>query len=146
MKKNVLLILLFVSAYCQAQTKKIAHKSHSGSKHSFLKAYKNNLFDIKHSNFGGPGVSKMRLLDTMLIVNDSTAIFKTRESNVCYRFGTRYTDLKKTDYKSKVDTFTNHELIFYRDNSDRKTLIRSFKLPYYPNNPLEEIMIIDFRD
>ncbi len=145
MKKNVFLIFLFLSVICQAQTKKIAHKSHSGSKHSFAEAYKNSLFDMSHSNFGGPGVSKMRVLDTLIIVNDTTAIFKLRESTVCFPFGTKYKQLKKSDFKPRVDTLINYALV-YRKDYDRMQLIRSFKLGYYPSNPLEKIKIIDFKD
>lgn len=145
MKKTVLLILLFITALCQAQTKKIAYKSHSGSKHSFSKAYKNSLFDMDHSNFGGPGVSKMRVLDTLIILNDTTAIFKLRETNVCYRFGTSFKNLDQSDFKPRVDTLVSYK-INYPENDDRMELIRSFRSGYYPSNPLEEIKIIDFRE
>ena len=67
MKVNILVILLLSTIWCQAQTKPIAHKSHSGSVSSFAKAYQNNLFDINRSNFGGPGTMPITVLDLSLI-------------------------------------------------------------------------------
>lgn len=54
MKTKVIFILVLgaISSYSFAQTKLIAHKSHSGSGKNFTLALKSNKFRLKHSNFG----------------------------------------------------------------------------------------------
>jgi hypothetical protein len=46
MKIVLIFTVLLIWFDFSAQTKIIAHKSHSGSNSSFNKAYRNNLFDI----------------------------------------------------------------------------------------------------
>jgi hypothetical protein len=149
MKINIVLILLFTITFCQAQTKVIAHKSHSGSTHTFKKAYQNNLFDINRSNFGLPGNRNIFVLDTIIAVNDSVTVLKMRESNVCYAYGTKYTDLKKSDFKSKSVTLTNHDVFNKKNNitfikEQRKNLY--IEEPYISfNNPIEKVVFIGFK-
>jgi hypothetical protein len=116
MKTKILLVLLFTTAMCQAQTKVIAHKSHSGSNRSFTKAYQKNLFDINRSNFGLPDNMNIVVLDTVIALNDSVTILKMRKSNVCYPYGTSYKDLKESDFKFKTDTLIKHN-VFNRKNT-----------------------------
>ncbi len=149
MKINIVLLLLFTTIFCHAQTKVIAHKSHSGSAHSFKKAYQNNLFDINRSNYGLPDRSNIIILDTIIAVNDSLTILKMRESNVCYPYGTDYKDLKKSDFKSKTVTLTNHHIL------NKSTNVASIKNRrenlYIENsyiafdNPIEKVVFIGFK-
>lgn len=138
------MLFLFTTVICQAQTKVIAHKSHSGSKKSFAKAYQNNLFDINRSNFGLPGNRNVVILDKVVAVNDSVTILKMRESIVCFPFNTNYKDLKETDFKVKIDTLKNHK-IFNKKNSE--AYIKSIK-KYFPiqfNNPIDSVKFVGFR-
>ncbi len=52
MKTIFALLFAFVSYNCLAQTKLIAHKSHSGKTSTFRNAIEGNLFGINNSNFG----------------------------------------------------------------------------------------------
>jgi len=145
---KILIVVLFLlgSVVTQAQTKVIAHKSHSGSKSSFSKAYKNSLFDMNRSNFGLPGNENVLVLDSVIAVNDSVTIIKMRESIVCYPYGTSYEKLKEKDYKSKTFTVTNHELLF-KDNPLK--LIKAAKKNRYPiwfPNPIDEVVFIGFNE
>ena len=144
MKIKLLLLFLLTTIICPAQTKVIAHKSHSGSKKSFAKAYQNNLFDINRSNFGLPGNRNIVILDKVVAVNDSVTILKMRESIVCFPFNTNYKDLKETDFKVKIDTLKNHK-IFNKKNSE--AYIKSIK-KYFPiqfNNPIDSVKFVGFR-
>lgn len=146
MKINLLLVFLFTTFLCGAQTKLIAHKSHSGSRHSFSKAYEKNLFDINRSNFGTPGNSNIVILEAVIAVNDSVTVLKMKESNVCYPFGTSYKDLKESDFKDKTHTLINHELL-YKNNS--LALIKSREKDEYPicfQNPIRKIEFIGFKE
>jgi len=150
MKVNIILVLLLSSFWCRAQTKPIAHKSHSGSVSSFAKAYKNNLFDINRSNFGGPGTMPIVVLDTIIAVNDSITILKKRTTNTCYRLGTSYKDVKASDFISKTDTLVNHEL-FYKKNTKAQIIESNSKgRDYYPyvyfQNPIEKVKFIGFQE
>jgi hypothetical protein len=144
MKISILLLIILTTFLSQAQTKVIAHKSHSGSRNSFMKAYQKNLFDINRSNFGLPGNKTIVVLDKVVALNDSITVLKMRESVVCYPFQMSYKKLKDSDFKPKVDTLKNHK-IFNRKNS--VAAIKAFK-NYYPvqfNNSIDSVSFIGFR-
>jgi hypothetical protein len=144
MKSLFLFVLLLTAFLCQSQTKVIAHKSHSGSKKSFVKAYQNNLFDIKRSNFGLPNNRNIVVLDKVVALNDSLTVLFMRESDVCYSFETSYTDLKKSDFKSKTDTLKNHK-IYKKSNS--ATFIKSSGVrPVRFDNPIDDVRFVGFRN
>jgi hypothetical protein len=111
MKTTLFFLFLSLAGFGSAQTKVIAHKSHSGSTNAFAKAYKNNLFDMKSSNFGLPGNQTIFVLDTVIAINDSVTILKRRESIVCHAWGTDYKKLKKNDFKTKTDTLVNSDIL-----------------------------------
>ncbi|PKR81919.1 hypothetical protein CW751_00865 [Brumimicrobium salinarum] len=146
MKKYILISFLFCGLLAHSQTKLIAHKSHSGSKKSFAKAYKNNLFDIKNSNFGLPGNTNLMVLDSVIAVNDSTTIFKSRISKVCYPYHVGYKDLKPSEFRGKTDTVYNHR---YLNAKNTENYIRSRGRIGYPvlfSNPIEEVEFIGFKE
>lgn len=82
MKYSLLVLLWLVTGFSvAAQTKKIAHKSHSGSNENFSIALSEELFDIGESNFGhapNPMV-KNAILDSVIFVSDTMAILVTSE-------------------------------------------------------------------
>ena len=101
MKKIIVLIIVFFSLSINAQTKLIAHKSHSGGVKTFKKVYQQKLFDIQSSNFGLPGNRNIIILEKVKVVNDSTVEIQIKESKTCFRFGTNYKDLYSTDFSTK---------------------------------------------
>lgn len=159
MKLNILILFLFATIVCEAQTKVIAHKSHSGSKHSFSKAYQNNLFDINRSNYGLPGNRNLVVLDTIIAVNDSLTVLKMRESEVCYPYGTDYKDLDESDFKCKTDTLINHQWLHENNVKVLTALTECFGTIYCSvkpgglinyrirfENPIEEVVLIGFKE
>ena len=135
---------LFILSTSFAQTKVIAHKSHSGTNRTFTKAYKKQLFDQNQSNFGLPGNENIIVLDTIIAVNDSIITLKIRESIVCYRYGTTYKDLKKADFNSKTITLKNHKII---NKKSTITFLKSNK-SIYPlrfNNSLDGVVFVGFK-
>jgi hypothetical protein len=148
MKKLAFITLLFHFGIVSAQTKVIAHKSHSGNSNNFSKAYQQNMFDIRNSNFGLPGNATIYLLDTVVALNDTTTIVYRRESIVCYEWGTDYKKLKKNDFKTIKDTLINSQLLNPRNSvayiikNHQDMMIWN---EVYFQNPIQEVVFIGFR-
>ncbi len=141
------LALLFVSTVGFAQTKLISHKSHSGSSQNFSKAYKNNLFNLRQSNFGHPGNMNILVVDTIIALNEFVTLVKYRESNICHRFGTDYKTLTEDDFIHKTDTLKNDH-IFFKQNSEKKIKASnsSFVGNSWYSNPIEQVVFIGFKE
>ncbi len=148
MKNSIFIILLTTISFniMVAQTKVIAHKSHSGKSNTFAKAYKNNLFDMRNSNFGLPGNQTLYVLDSVIAINDTMTIIKKRESIVCHKWGTDYKKLKKNDFKSIQDTLVNSEIlnagnsiVFIKANQHQ------IYSEVYFNNTIDEVVFIGFK-
>lgn len=144
MKTTIVLLLLFATFFCQAQTKVIAHKSHSGSTHTFKKAYQNNLFDINRSNYGLPGSRKMVLLDSIIAINDSLTVLKYRESNACYAYGTKLEDVDKSDFKTRTERVINHSVL-NKKNSKSFIISNEYTIPIRFVNPIENVVFVGFK-
>lgn len=140
------ILILFTMLLCcfdfSAQTKIIAHKSHSGTKTSFNKAYRHNLFDINHSNFGEPGNQTIIIIDSIIAVDASVTLIKNRISAVCHPFGTDYKTLQPSDFVSRTDTVINHDL--FRDKNALETIKYQLPSNFWFVNPVEEIKFIGF--
>ncbi|SNR40233.1 hypothetical protein [Flavobacterium sp. ov086] len=141
MKLKVVFALLLFTSLSQAQTKIIAHKSHSGSNSSFAKAYKNNLFDISRSNFGIAN-TYIRRLDTIIAVNNSITIVKYRQSKEKYEPGAQFRDLKKIDFTHLTDTLINDPIL---NKKNTVKFIKSSKKILY-NTPTNEVVFIGFKN
>lgn len=168
MKGLIFIFVLIASTICSAQTKVIAHKSHSGNKSTFSKAYQKSLFDSKNSNFGvSPEVDVTNAqLDSLIFVNDTTQIMVTTEfcSN---RFGKdartegevwnsknkRWVtvkaqevseDRKTSKWKAGRDTVYNHRL-FSKKNDLRyiKVLLDS---KYSFTKPAKDVVFVGYSD
>ncbi|MRX69809.1 hypothetical protein SAMN06265349_101269 [Flavobacterium resistens] len=141
MKTAILSLLFFTGIMCQAQTKVISYKSHSGSKSSFAKAYRNNLFDLKHSNFGIVTV-RIRRLDTIIAVNNSITLVKYRESIAEYNLHTKFEDLEKSDFIHKTDTISNNQIL------NKKNTVKFIKKssPVLFDTPIDEVVFIGFKN
>jgi hypothetical protein len=142
MKILILFSLLLIWFDFSAQTKIIAHKSHSGSNSSFNKAYRNNLFDINHSNFGEPGNQTIIIIDSIIAIDASVTIIKNRTSTVCHPFGTDYKTLQTSDFVSRTDTVINHDL--FRDKNALETIKYQLPSNFWFVNQVEEITFIGF--
>jgi hypothetical protein len=146
MKKLTFITLLFQFGIVTAQTKVIAHKSHSGNSITFAKAYQNNLFDMRNSNFGLPGNQTIYVLDTVIAINDTVTILKRRESIVCHQWGTDYKKLKKNDFKSIQDTLVNSEIL---NAGNSIVFIKANQHQIYSEvyfmNPFDEVVFIGFK-
>src|SRR5215213_6963470 len=76
-----LVLCLLTAVFSKAQTKLIAHKSHSGTAATFKIAYETGSFDIENSNFG---MAPERMvtnssLDSVIFISDTVAIMVTSE-------------------------------------------------------------------
>ncbi len=144
MKTVFSIMILFIATISQSQTKLISHKSHSGSRSTFSKAYKNGLFDISGSNYGLPGNRNIIVIDTIIAVNKSMTVVKWRESNVCYQYGTSYKALGKKDFITKVDTLVNDNVL-NKKNALSYIKSSSYLFPIRLQNPVETVVFIGFR-
>ncbi len=142
MKTALSLILLFTATLCGAQTKVIAHKSHSGSAHSFTKAYKQGLFNMAHYNFGLPNTAKLTILDKVIAINDSVTVLQKRESKVCQRPGADFSKMEDSDFTTVTDTVVNHKL-FTKKN--RVSFIKSSRAYTGFANSLKTVEFVGFR-
>ncbi len=140
MKEKILFVLFFVAICCSAQTKIIAHKSHSGSKGSFIKFYKKN--NTANSSFGLPGRAYIIVLDTVIAVNNSVTLLKKRQSIVCYQNSPSYKKMKKSDFRSVVDTLVNHE---YLNRKNKLAFIKKYlKENTDYSNSVESVVFLGF--
>lgn len=145
MKILIVSCLLLFLLPAHAQTKLIAHKSHSGSASTFSKAYQDGLFAIQNANFGLPGNNNIQVLDTVIALNDSVTLFKYRESIVCHRWGTDYKQLSGSDFQAKVDTVVNHP-IFNRKNTLKFVKSAATPYPIWFVNLIDEVVFIGFKN
>ena len=146
MKKIILVCSLFFGFVAQSQTKIIAHKSHSGSVHNFSKAYKNNLFDINRSNFGGPFIRPVSYLDSVIAVNDTTSILKTKSPNFCSINGSDAQKIDPSNYNYRSETVYNHPL-FNRKNSVKTIKSKEKNKNFYNySNSIKEVVFIGFKE
>jgi hypothetical protein len=145
MKTKITLALCFITVFCMSQTKVIAHKSHSGSAKTFSKIYQRGELSNNPSNFGLPGTLKIVILDTIIALNKSVTLVKTRKSMVCQRLDKKASDLKKSDFYTQIDTFVNHK-IFNKKNKIAyiKAYLKDEKTINF-SNPIESIVFIGFK-
>jgi hypothetical protein len=139
MKTTLFILFLSLIGLSSAQTKIIAHKSHSGNTHNFSKAYQKNLFEMGHSNFGHQMqvTVKNALLDSLIFVNDTCQIMITSE--VCRnKFGGE----KSSVWKAGRDTVYNHPLFLKQHALDSiKTVLKN---QYYFKNDIENTVFIGY--
>lgn len=144
MQKILITVMLIIMSLTQAQTKAISHKSHSGSKHSFKKAYAKKLFDIECSNFGLPGNRTIKVLEKITVLDNEKVILEYKKSKVCMIYGKNYKDLEATDFIKVSDTLINHPLLNKNNTVD---YIKSKKnqLGLSFDNPIDEVKFVGFK-
>jgi hypothetical protein len=141
MKNISIIAILFFSMSTFAQTKLIAHKSHSGSNATFSKALKSVLFDKGDSNLGmapNPNI-KYAVLDSVIIISDSQAVMVTSE----YCKGPRYTkrDENPIEWKAGSDTVLHHPLFKKEHKLDS---VREVVQSKYWFKPTADIVFVGF--
>jgi len=106
-------ILLGFIIQSQAQTKLIAHKSHSGSLNHFKTALEGNLFDMDISNFGGgPLVRMKQRLDSLVRVDDTTVVMHMSTFIV-----ERYDTVAACSIHDREMIFTEYSNVEYEDDA-----------------------------
>jgi hypothetical protein len=160
--KTILLLTILLSSWCNAQTKVIAYKSHSGNSNTFAKAYQKNMFNIRSSNFGHkiqPLVRNARL-DSLIFINDTCQIMVT--SKVCseklvgyvltketaYHIESSkkeeetYDDKKNSVWKAGRDTVYNHYL--FSHNESLEWIKERLKKDFYFRNSIDSTVFLGY--
>lgn len=129
-----LLYTFILPAFLMAQTKLIAHKSHSGSNETFKIAYETGLFDIENSNLGVAPEPTVRSasLDSLIFLSDTSAVMVT--SQHCSRWE------RTTKWSAGKDTLYNH-FLFSKKNSIAH-IKKYLKKNYNFQNPVDSIKFI----
>lgn len=140
--KLIIVALSFFYFNCFSQTKMISHKSHSGSHTTFSHALKNNLFNIRESNFGMAPERFVRNsnLDTVKLLSPHVAVMITSETCLRDDYNSRptYQDL----WSAGVDTVYYHD-VFNSKNSIAQ-IKSKLKNNYFFNNSVDSIVFIGF--
>lgn len=138
MKTLALLFFTLFFLNLSAQTKWIAHKSHSGSKSNFINSLKGN-----PSNFGMAPQRFVRNanLDSVILINQRVAVMVTSET--CH-----YEDFNGRDksnsqlWRAGRDTVFDHEL--FNGNKSVSEIRHTLKTKYFFSNPAEKVVLIGF--
>lgn len=130
-KVYFLLLLCFASISSIAQTKLIAHKSHSGNMRNFKLALKSDNFGLKHANFGLPSLDD-HVKSVTLLPKKRVVVYM-----IYYLRGT------KKIWEKRRDTITLKELKVKQVNA--KKIKVAIKQRYHPDNPLKSIEFFDLR-
>lgn len=140
MKTSLTFSILLISCFTflQAQTKLIAHKSHSGSFSNFKIALENNLFDMEASNFGAAPIELIQTarLDTLIYLSDSTAIMIT--SDICRQRRRGIESL----WKAGRDTVYYHPL--FRLQHKKDSIKEVLDKTYHFKNPADSVVFIGY--
>jgi len=121
-----------------AQTKMIAHKSHSGKKETFKIALENRIFGLEGSNFGEAPQPLVRTsrLDSVIFLSQKKAIMVT--SDLCYKGRTK----KSSVWSAGRDTVIDHPLFSKKHDLDSiKTILQT---QYYFKNPIDSVAFVGY--
>lgn len=139
------LVCLLVSTHLLAQTKLIAHKSHSGRTSDFALALENNLFDMEASNFGVAPVYEVKnsQLDSLIFLSDTSVIMVTSEYCGWIQVGSKNKKINDSRiWKAGKDTVFHHQL-FSRKNSIHK-IKKQLKKEYFFKNLVDSVKFINY--
>ena len=131
---------ILCSILLSAQTKIIAHKSHSGSDADFYYLFNNDAPELDHSNFGmAPerDVKESRL-DSVIFIGDSVAVMVT--SLYCTR--RYYDDSKAKLWKAGKDTVFAHPLFSKQHALD--SIKRELRKRYNFRNNIDSVKFINY--
>lgn len=133
----VLALLIFCEVELNAQTRRIAFKSHSGSESNYKQMLENHLFNHELSNFGvGPEPMVQNAhLDSIIFLPDSKVLMVTS-----YACKWRYSR-ESSVWRAGRDTVYNHP-VFKPDQPVAK-IIRTLKSSYYFENSMDSVRFAD---
>jgi hypothetical protein len=136
--KLAIIFILSAASFCHAQTKWIAHKSHSGSRSSFHRSLKMN-----PSNFGMAPQRFVRNanLDSVILISEKVAVMVTSETCHYEDFDGRGKSNSNV-WRAGRDTVYNHEL--FNAEKSSKEIRRILKEKYFFANPSEKVVLIGF--
>jgi len=120
-----------------AQTKLIAHKSHSGNMRDFKKSLCENLFDVKASNFGDIPMKyvKNSKLDSVIFISSEKTIMITSKA-------WHYNYQDTTIWKPGREIVKNHPLLSKQHALDSIKLV--LKSEYYFTNSIDSVVFIGY--
>ena len=146
MKTILAIVLLVFTGTAFSQTKLIFHKSHSGSRASFVKTINSN-----YSNFGKAPIREVKnaMLDSVIFLSDTTAVMVTSE--YCVRRGD-YSPVElegttKTRNQGKLwragrDTVYNHPLFSRKHSLDSIRMVVATE--YYFKNNIDSVRFVGY--
>lgn len=142
MRKIFITSFILASISLQAQTKKIAFKSHSGSAENFATALADNLFDMENSDFGAAPERTIRTaqLDSVIYVSDSISYLVT--TTWCTEWRSRKKDDDSTLWYPGRQMVFKHPLFSKKHSLD--SIKNVIKQNYYFKNPVEKVVFIGF--
>jgi hypothetical protein len=139
MRVILIAALLSFGSLLQAQTKKIAHRSHSGTDERFLNFIETDN-DADHSNFGmapEPLVVTAKL-DSVILISDSVAVMVTSE--YCRRKRS-HTDLL---WKAGKDTVIHHPV--FSNHLSVEEMREILRTNYHFRNPADSVVFIGYEE
>lgn len=121
-----------------AQTKLIAHKSHSGTVESFRLAYENNSPELENTNFGAAPERTVvtASLDSLIFISDSLAVMVT--SKFCEKRNSSESKL----WRAGRDTVRNHPLFSKQHALD--SIKNILERRYHFKNSVDRIKFIGY--
>jgi hypothetical protein len=140
MKQFFIILFILPFTFLQAQTKKIAFKSHSGSAENFAIALENDLFDMDGSNFGQAPEREIKSaqLDSVIFVSDSVTLLVT--SVYCTM---RYAPKDNAElWRAGREVALYHPLFSKKHSLD--SIKRVIKEHYNFKNPVEKTIFVGF--
>jgi hypothetical protein len=148
MKTTLILFLSLTYIASQAQTKLIAHKSHSGSNANFSTAFANDLFDIDEDNLGmAPEryeIKKKHMhpqLDSVIFVSENKAIVVT--SNYCTMENVYYKEETKKEIWTPGKEIANNHPLFSKQHS-LDSIKKVLKDQYGFENPIDDVVFVGY--
>jgi hypothetical protein len=143
MKQIALLFLLFSSAWTNAQTKMINHKSHSGSRSNFSRSLSSSLFDKGESNFGMAPERHVRnsKLDSVILLSKKVAVMVTSESCHYEDYDGRNPS-KPYLWSAGKDTVYEHEV--FNSGKSVEEIKKILRSEYYFANSIDDVVFLGF--
>lgn len=145
MKTIFLFISLLASTLSYGQTKKIAHKSHSGSMSTLHKG--TALFGKTRSNLGLPGNEFFAIIDTVKAVGDKQIEIIYRNSKSCYSPFTDISVIEKGEFVRETKIIKDVEGV-NKNSTKAELLKRGIFIDLYSRiiNTPKDIVFIGFKE
>ena len=143
MKKLFQLLFILSSCLSLAQTKLIAHRSHSGSDISFKNALENKLFDGDNFGLGRMEIQEVTNLDSIVYLSNDKVIAFSSNYTQRYRLIKPAKCIKPELTKIVADTVTIKPKVFKKGLTIAEVRAKFDTLKNY-NNDLSEVKYKDF--